>query len=102
MSARHVLALVLVFAGVGVVVLASTGALLAPALQPRLHFVTPVTSLGAPLICAGLAVENGFTLTTASFALILALLLVSNPVLTSAVGRLGAQHEGGIPLDEPE
>src|SRR3954447_21042033 len=102
MTLRHGLAVALLFSGVLVVTASSIGALLAPDTQPRLHFVAPVASLGAPLIGAGLGVDSGLTLTTASIVLVVLLMSVTNPVLTSAVGRLAAQEHGDVPADEPQ
>jgi multicomponent Na+:H+ antiporter subunit G len=102
MTARHVLALVLFFAGVGVVALTCAAALFVGNVQTRLHFLTPVTSVAAPLILLGLSVDSGLSLSTASFLLILVVLMLSGPVLSAAIGRLAGQLEGSLPLDEPE
>ena len=59
MSVGHIIALVLLVAGVAVIVAASLGALCLSEPLDRLHYVTPVTSLGAPLVGVSLAVANG-------------------------------------------
>jgi multisubunit Na+/H+ antiporter MnhG subunit len=93
---------VLVALGVTVVVLSALSTSLLPSLFPRLHLLTPVTSLGGPLVGAGLAVVNGWTLTTATVLLTVALLALTGPVLGAATGRVAAQQEGLLDEGEPE
>lgn len=81
-------------AGTAVVAAAGLGALCARHAYHRLHFVTVMTSLGGPLIAAGLCLQHGSGLTRAAIVLPVAVLLLTGPVLTSAVGRLLAQREG--------
>ncbi|MFC0438249.1 monovalent cation/H(+) antiporter subunit G [Kutzneria buriramensis] len=88
------IAWVLLAAGTLVVVASSVAAVLVRDFYRRLHFLTPVTSIGAPLIGLALAVENGWGLTTAIVLLTVALLAFTAPVLTAAVGRVGAQRDG--------
>ena len=82
------IAQVLLAAGTVVVVGSALATLLSRDFYRRLHFLTPVTSIGGPLIGLALAVENGWGLTTAIVLLTVALLGVSGPVLTAAVGRV--------------
>jgi multicomponent Na+:H+ antiporter subunit G len=83
----------LVGAGVAVVVAAALTMLLrARTTLARLHFLAPVTSVGAVLIGAGLAVANGWGLTTATVLLTVMLLAVTGPVLGAAMARLAGQH----------
>jgi multicomponent Na+:H+ antiporter subunit G len=69
---------------------------------PRLHFITPVTSIGAPLIGLGLCLQSGLGLTTASIVLAVILLMASGPVLTAAIGRVAGQLDGELPAEEPQ
>jgi multisubunit Na+/H+ antiporter MnhG subunit len=87
---------VLVGVGVGVVVASALGMLLS-ARNPmgRLHFLAPVTSVGGPLIGVGLAVANGWNLTTATVLLTVAVLALTGPVLGAAIGRLTLRSETG-------
>jgi multisubunit Na+/H+ antiporter MnhG subunit len=89
-----VIAWVLLAAGTLVVVVSAVAAALVKDFYRRLHFLTPVTSIGGPLIGLALAVENGWGLTTAIVLLTVALLGFTAPVLTAAVGRVGAQRDG--------
>lgn len=68
----------------------------------RLHFLTPTTSLGAPLVGIGLCVRDGWGLATGEILLVVALLFVTGPVISSATGRLIAQQRGIIDRDPPE
>ena len=88
-----VLAGVLIWLGVLVAVLSALAAFALPPVQPRLHVLAPVTSLGGPLIGLGLAVLNGWTLTTATVLLIVILLAITGPVLVTAIARLAAERE---------
>lgn len=92
----------LVAAGTIVIVAACLGALVASDSLTRLHYATPITSFGGPLIAAGLCVANGVGLTTASIALPVALLFFSAPILSAAIARTVAQREGKIEARSPE
>lgn len=89
-------------AGVAVVVLSCLGALLAPNRYVRLHFLSPVTSVGAPLIGIALAIDNGAGLTTAEDLFTVMLLAVSGPVIEAATARLIAEGEGLVPQESPQ
>lgn len=99
----HAVGLAFVAAGCGVIVLAAVGALIMPGdLFNRLHFITPVTSVGAPLAAIGLSVENGQGFTVAEVLFIALLLFVSGPVLESAVARVAAQNRHVVSEEQPE
>jgi multicomponent Na+:H+ antiporter subunit G len=98
----HAVAVALVAAGTAVVITSSLGALVAKGVYHRLHFATPITSLGGPLIGLGLSVANGAGLTTASILLPTFLLFFASPVLSAAIARTLAQREGRIPSEPPE
>lgn len=85
-----------VFAGCLVLAFACTGAVLVRSLYVRLHFLTPVTSLGGPLIGLGLAIDQGFSLTSGLDLLIVGLLAATGPILESATGRVAAQRDGRV------
>jgi multicomponent Na+:H+ antiporter subunit G len=98
----HGLMLALYAVGLAVVVLAPLAALTVREVYNRLHFVTPMTSLGAPLIGVALAIQNGWGLTTAQELFIVGVLAVTGPVLAAATGRLAAQHDGLIRREPPQ
>ncbi|WP_225830048.1 monovalent cation/H(+) antiporter subunit G [Streptomyces sp. NK08204] len=95
----HVAALVCEAGGTVVVVASALAALGMRHSFTRLHFLTPATSLGAPLIGAGLVLENGWGLTAGLDILIVALLALSAPVLEAATARVMAQRAGLIGED---
>jgi multicomponent Na+:H+ antiporter subunit G len=76
--------MVTVGAVVGAIVLRSTFA--------KLHYLAPITSVGAPLFGAALVVSNGWGITAGLDILIVVLLALSGPVLESAIGRVEAQQ----------
>jgi multicomponent Na+:H+ antiporter subunit G len=96
------LELVLLWAGIAVVVLSCLGALTLRRVYNRLHYLSPMTSIGAPLIGLALAIDNGWGLTTADILFTVFLLALTGPVLEAATGRAAAQREGLIELDSPQ
>lgn len=102
MSAREVaVAALLALAGL-VVALSAIGLVAAPSALARLHFVTPVTSVAAPLVGIACAVDQGLGLTAGLVLLTVGLLAVTGPVLGAAVGRLAAAESLVLPAEAPE
>jgi multicomponent Na+:H+ antiporter subunit G len=87
-------AVVAVLVGLGIAVVVASSLLACVPNDPldRLHYLTPVTSLGAPLIGVGLVAANGWSLTSLTLGLTTALLVVTGPVMVSATGRMTAQR----------
>jgi multicomponent Na+:H+ antiporter subunit G len=102
MSALHLAAVTCFGVGVAVVVLTTLASLRVRRAADRLHFLTPATALGSPLVGLGLALENGWSLTSAQIVLTCVLIMITGPVLTSAALRLAAQREGTISQESPE
>ncbi len=102
MSAGQLAVLVLLWAGIGVTVLSCLSAMRARRVYVRLHYLSPATSIGAPLVGLALAVANGWGLTTAEDLFIVFLLVITGPVLEAATGRVSAQREGLIDGDSPQ
>lgn len=102
MSALHAAAVALFGLGVAVVVLTALGSLRVRRPEDRLHFVTPATALGTPLIGLGLALANGWSLTTAQIVLTCLLIMITGPVLSSAAARVAAMREGSVTRESPE
>ncbi len=98
----HDAAVALVVAGTVVIVAASMGALAARDRYHRLHFTTPITSLGGPLVAIGLSVQNGAGLTTASILLPTFILFFASPVMSAAIARTSAQRDGLIESESPQ
>lgn len=98
----HALALALLWAGAGITVLAAVRAVLARTPYNRLHYLTPITSFGGPLIGLSLAIETGWYLATVEILVIIALLAVSGPVLEAATARVAAQRDDLVPTEAPQ
>ena len=102
MSVLHTAAVACFGAGVAVVVLSALAALRVRRPQDRLHFLTPTTALGTPLVGLGLVLENGWSLTSAQIVLICLLVMITGPVLSSSAMRVILQRDGAIPRESPE
>jgi multisubunit Na+/H+ antiporter MnhG subunit len=99
----HVVALSLVSVGCAVIVLAAVGAAVMPGgVFNRLHFLTPVTSAGLPLVAVGLCVESGQPFTIAEVLFIAVVVAIAGPVLESATGRAAAAGQGLAPEEQAE
>jgi multicomponent Na+:H+ antiporter subunit G len=101
-NALHVAAVTCFGLGVALVVLTALASLRVRRTEDRLHFLTPATSVGTPLVCLGLALENGWSLTTAQIVLVGVLMAITGPVLASAAVRVALQRQGEIPQESPE
>lgn len=99
---RDLIADVLLGLGTLTTVLASLAALRSRSVFRRLHYLTVLTSLAAPLVGVAIIVVDGPGLTGASVLLITVLLAITGPILSAATGRLNAQREGVIKVDSPE
>lgn len=93
---------VLLYTGVAVTVLSCVGALCVGNVYTRLHFLSPITSLAAPLIGLALAIDIGWGLTTGEILFIVFLLAITGPQLEAAAGRVAAQSEGLVRQESPE
>jgi multicomponent Na+:H+ antiporter subunit G len=95
--------LALVALGCLIIVLAAVGAAVVGGdVFTRLHFLTPVTSLGVPFVAVGLSVQSGFGFTAAELLFIAAMLFVAGPALEIATGRVAAQRAGLSTEASPE
>lgn len=90
------------FLGVAVVVAAALSAVWLHGVFTRLHYLSPVTSVGGPLIGLGLAIENGWGLTTGIILFTVSVLAISGPVIEAAAGRVMAQREAIVEAESPE
>lgn len=93
MSARDWVTGGLLFAGVGIQMLACIGLLLARSTYDRLHIVAPATVLGGPLVCAAVLVNESFSQGGIHAILVGAVLLATGPVLTHVTARAARLRE---------
>src|SRR3954462_12369334 len=98
----HDIGLALVVVGTVVIVAAAPASpAVGGAVFTRLDFLTPVTSLGGPLVAVGLCIESGQPWVVAELLLITLLLFVSGPVLEAATARAAAQDRGIETEEQP-
>lgn len=101
MTAGTLVAHLLAGLGVLLVTASACAALLPRSTRGRLHFLTPVTSLGAPLVGLGLAVDTGWHLATAAILVTVAVVTVTGPALAAATGRVSALRDGLVRQESP-
>jgi multisubunit Na+/H+ antiporter MnhG subunit len=94
MGGREIAVVVLLAAAGLVVLLSAVGFLAARDTIPRLHFITPVTSVAAPLTGAAYVVQLGPGLASGLAVLLIALLVVSGPALGASIARVRAAQDG--------
>jgi multicomponent Na+:H+ antiporter subunit G len=83
------------------VVLAGLGLVAARDSVPRLHFVTPVTSVAAPLTGVAYAVDQGWGIAAGLVLLIVGLVAVTSPPMAAAIGRVAAHRDRLLPSEPP-
>lgn len=87
MNVREIIALALLFLGVGIIVLSCAG-LLPGDVYDRLHFVGPASVFAPWLIAAALAIQFSFTEAVIKGFLLAAAIMSSSPILTHATARM--------------
>jgi multicomponent Na+:H+ antiporter subunit G len=102
MSGRTLAADVLLAVSLLIIVLAMVGAVTFRTTFGKLHFVTPVTTVGAPLFCAALVLDSTWSIATGLEILITALVMVSGPILEAAIGRAAAQQRQVLEPEGPQ
>ena len=102
MNVLHAAAATCFLLGVAVVLLTALASLRVRRPEDRLHFVTPATALGTPLVGLGLILPNHWSLTSAQIAVTCVLVMVTGPVLASAALRVSAMREGTVSRESPE
>ena len=86
MSARHVISVVLLFAGVGIELLCCVGVVLMRNTFDRLHFVGPA-AFSALTIAVAIVVKESFSLLADKALATAVVLLISSPVLAHVTAR---------------
>ena len=95
---RHDVALALVALATALCVATALAAsLTGRRLYDRAHLLSPVTSLAAPMLGIGLAIQDGANLTSAQILFICALVAGLGPIFTVVTARLVAENEGRVP-----
>jgi multicomponent Na+:H+ antiporter subunit G len=86
-SVRGVLVAVLLTLGVATVLLSCAAVLRLPGLPAQLHGLAPAGTLGAPLVCLGVAVDEGIGRSAGKALIVAFVLLVTGPVAATATAR---------------
>ena len=87
MLAQTIVAIILVVGGIFFLAVSSLGLLRLPDFYARTHAVGKSETLGAILTLSGLAVYNGWELSTVKILFILLFVLIANPTATHAISR---------------
>ncbi|MCE4946653.1 cation:proton antiporter [Streptomyces sp. VTCC 41912] len=95
MTPHHVIVLVLLWSGVGCMLLSAVAVLRLRGSLMRLHALAPASVAGVPLIAASVAVEQGAGRAAAKTLFIGLLFAVGGTVTTIAIGRATRQTEEG-------
>ena len=83
----NVVAGVMLVVGFGFVLSGVIGILRFPDFYCRLHAMGTCDTLGVALMIGGLALSEGFTLTSLKMLLVLVFVFLANPTATHALGR---------------
>jgi len=96
-----VIAIILIGAGVFFLTVSALGLLRFPDFYARTHAVGKSETLGSILVLSGLAVYNGYELSTIKILFILFFVLIANPTATHAIAR-AALRTGLQPWTRPK
>ena len=96
-----VVAIVLIIAGLFVTLVAAIGVLRLPDFYTRLHASGKVESLGVLITMLGLAVYNGFSITSVKIVVIAVFIMLANPIGTHILSR-AAYRSGVAPWTKKE
>jgi multicomponent Na+:H+ antiporter subunit G len=89
----HVIAGILLFAGVGVALLCCIALPLLRGPFNKLHLVGPASTIAPVLIAAAVVVEDGWAITSIKAVLVAVILLAVSPILTHATARAARRRE---------
>ena len=87
MSALNIIAIVLIAGGVFFLTVSALGLLRLPDFYARTHAVGKSETLGSILVLVGLAVYNGWELSTFKILFVMVFVLIANPTATHAISR---------------
>ena len=95
MLAQTIVAIILMLGGAFFLTVSALGLLRLPDFYARTHAVGKSETLGSILMLSGLAVYNGWELTTIKILFIVFFVLIANPTATHAIAR--AALRTGLP-----
>jgi multicomponent Na+:H+ antiporter subunit G len=96
MLAQTIVAIILMLGGTFFLTVSALGLLRLPDFFARTHAVGKSETLGTMLVLSGLAVYNGWELSTIKILFIVFFVLIANPTATHAIAR--AALRTGLPI----
>ena len=97
MSITHILSLIFISLGCGVMAIAALGLYRFPDVYMRLHASTKINTGGAMSIFVGLMLRTGLDLLVVKIFVLMILVFILTPVVSHAIAR-SAHLQGKIPL----
>jgi multicomponent Na+:H+ antiporter subunit G len=97
MIAIHILSLIFISLGCGVMAIAALGLYRFPDVYMRLHASTKINTGGAMSIFLGLMLRTGFDILMVKIFVLMILVFILTPVVSHAIAR-SAHLQGKIPL----
>lgn len=101
MSVRAVLVAVLLVLGCAAVLLSCVAVLRLPRLAGQLHALAPAGTIGVPLVCVAVAVDEGAGRSAGKVLIVALVLALTGPVVATATARAAAQSTDPPPGLEP-
>ena len=96
-SVRGVIVAVLLVLGTATVLLSCVAVLRLPGLPAQLHGLAPAGTLGAPLVCLGVAIDEGIGRSAGKALIVAFILLVTGPVAATATARSALNSDNPPP-----
>lgn len=92
----NIIAVILLSIGFFLVTVAVIGVLRFPDFYTRIHASAKIDSLGVAMTLIGLAVYNGFSLSSVKIVFIVVFILLTNPISTHLLSK--AAYHAGVPV----
>lgn len=103
MTVLGVVVAALLVLGCAAVLLSCIAVLRLPGLPSQLHGLAPAGTIGAPLLCLAVALEEGVGRSAGKALMVAVVLVVTGPVTATVTARSGAQARRPVPgLEPPE
>lgn len=102
MTPQEIGVVVLLFTGVGIVLICCIGVWIMPDTYDQLHFTGPATTVAPVAIAGAVILEESLSQSGVKAVLVAAILGVTGPVLTHATGRAARIREHGHFVALPE
>ncbi|HSP36874.1 MAG TPA: monovalent cation/H(+) antiporter subunit G [Frankiaceae bacterium] len=96
-SIRGVVVAVLLTLGTVTVLISCVAVLRLPGLPAQLHGLAPAGTLGAPLVCLGIAVDEGIGRSAGKVLITALILLVTGPVAATVTSRTALNSDDPPP-----